>query len=277
MARTCERKRRTMVSDEAEVVRLYLDGWSAQKIGEKFGTTFSPIYRILREHGIDRAKTGQRNRKLTDAAKKIALEAFAAGANGKEAAATVSVSASSMSALLKADGIPSRRKVRELSADELNDIRTRYERGEHAVDIAKLYGLFHKRILAELNRMGVVCRVKRTPWTDKLGRLFLFRSDWERRVAEHLDACSRKWNYEVHNFDLDDCGRRRRYKPDFWIYGEDDSLALVIDVKGYLSPDQEHRIDLFRTQYPEIQFEIWNGKTLRELGLLDDYRYETRR
>lgn len=269
MARTIERKHRTTISDESEVVRLYLDGWSAQKIGAKFGTTFGPVYRILRERGVKRSRTGERNRKLTDAAKQIALEAFAAGANGNEAAAAIGVSASTVSALLKSEGISSRRKVREFTPEEELKIVDRYRRGETGASIAVDYGVFHRRILSICARHGAKRRnpLKPSPWTDRAGRVFHFRSMWELIVAQYLDRESYDWDYEVRKFDLLIDGKPRSYKPDFWIY-RNRALTLV-DVKGRLHKDQQRRISAFLEQHPNEHLEIWDGRILRSLGLLD--------
>lgn len=257
---------------EDEVVKLYVSGWSAYRISRRYGTTFQPVYRILKKHGVDRRYKGGPS-KLIPAVKQIALGTFAAGATGREAAAAAGISDSSMSELLKREGIKSRRKVRKFSEAEELEIIKRYKAGEAGADIGADYGVFHKRIYAILRSRGVSTRPPpRHPWTDRKGRKLVFRSRWELEVARYLDDYDCEWFYEEVMYRLVDGERKRRYTPDFWVY-ESKDLVAIIEVKGRWFGDQRHRINLFTEQYPHRPFMIWDAGVLRKLGILDRITY----
>ncbi|MGD9727793.1 MAG: hypothetical protein AB7L09_00070 [Nitrospira sp.] len=276
MARALERKTHTRIPEnqETKVIRLYLDGWSAAQIGAEYGTTFSPVYRILKKHGVKRSKTGERNRKITESVKQLALSTFESGSSGREAAEAAGISESSMSSLLQEEGISSRRNVREFTEEEELEIVRRYKLGGAGAEIAADFGVFHKRIYSIIRSMGAtVRRPPRHPWVDRKGRKHVFRSRWELEVAKLLDERGATWNYEQCTYSLvDRDGRNRRYTPDFWVY-EDETLSMIIEVKGRWFGDQKHRIGLLVEQYPHLPIEIWNAKRLRAEGVLDRITY----
>lgn len=75
------------------MVRLYVEcGWSAAKVSARFGTTFSPIYRVLKRCGVIRHKTGESNRVVTAKTETSTLEAVGAGAGQTGSAESVGVS-----------------------------------------------------------------------------------------------------------------------------------------------------------------------------------------
>jgi len=64
---------------------------------------------------------------------------------------------------------------------------------------------------------------------DRHGRLWGFRSEWERRFAERLDRDGLSWRYQP------DClllSTGRRYIPDFWV----EEWASYVEVKGRRDP-----------------------------------------
>lgn len=69
-----------------------------------------------------------------------------------------------------------------------------------------------------------------------------FRSSWELRVAQALDALGVRWLYEHKRFDLG----TQTYAPDFYLPDGN----CYYEVKGYFGPKSKKTIALFRDQYP---------------------------
>lgn len=77
-----------------------------------------------------------------------------------------------------------------------------------------------------------------------------FRSSWEMRVAQALDALGVKWLYEHKRFDL----VSQTYCPDFYLPDGN----CYWEVKGYFGPKSKKTISLFREQYPDVPLLIVN-------------------
>lgn len=69
-----------------------------------------------------------------------------------------------------------------------------------------------------------------------------YRSTYEVRFARMLDAAGVRFQYEPDRFDLGSTS----YMPDFYL----PEYGLYIEVKGWMTPAAERKIDLFREKYP---------------------------
>lgn len=85
-----------------------------------------------------------------------------------------------------------------------------------------------------------------------------FRSSWELRAAQAMDALGVRWEYETKRFDLG----TQTYAPDFYLLDD----GAFWEVKGYYGPKSQRTIALFREQYPEIPLVLL---TERGLDLLE--------
>lgn len=94
-----------------------------------------------------------------------------------------------------------------------------------------------------------------TPLQDKLW----LRSSYELAFAKYLDAHQILWMYEMETFDLGNT----TYTPDFFIPKEE----LFVEIKGWMKPESQLKIDIFRDQYPWIELEILFGDILKEMGV----------
>lgn len=255
---------------QREVVRRYSDGESGPQIASTMNCGPDLIYKVLDHHGVDRDSTGERNRSIDDDAIDAIIDGYLSGKSQTALAQELGVSQSHISNTLRKSGVPTRRQPRTFSKTEVDDIRRRYEAGESAGAIAESFGVFHTRVLVELRRSGV--KTRRRPgfhtWTDRQGRQFTFKSLWELRVAQHFDLLGKHWDYEREAYVvvLDD--GTATYTPDFWVYDTKGRLEAVVDVKGRWWPDgQQEKIALFREQYSDIPFEIWDAGVLRGSGV----------
>lgn len=106
--------------------------------------------------------------------------------------------------------------------------------------------------LSALMRTRTPPHRKRVPYGD-----FVFRSGWERRVAQALDTLGVKWQYEPTRFDLGD----RCYTPDFFL--PDDGCYW--EVKGWYGPQSQMKVESFRRQFPDIPLVLFNKDCLLEL------------
>lgn len=66
---------------------------------------------------------------------------------------------------------------------------------------------------------------KAVEYLDRNGRLWKFRSSWERDVATQLDGLATRWAYEPHRLLLSD---GTVYVPDFWLVDD----GFYVEVKG---------------------------------------------
>jgi len=92
----------------------------------------------------------------------------------------------------------------------------------------------------------------RTHWVEHRG--VKMRSSWERRFAEAMDRRGIEWEYEPRRFDLGEV----TYLPDFYVA----EFGAYVEIKGWLDPQSQRRIKLFRDQYPEIPLIVVTGPTL---------------
>jgi hypothetical protein len=84
-----------------------------------------------------------------------------------------------------------------------------------------------------------------------------FRSGFEVRCAQSLDALGVLWEYEQYRFDL----KRGTYTPDFYL--PDDGAFW--EVKGWFGPDSQRKTAEFRELYPHIPLVIVGKSTLKTL------------
>jgi len=89
------------------------------------------------------------------------------------------------------------------------------------------------------------------------GKIWL-RSSYELAYAKYLDSINEPWMYEMQTFDLGDT----TYTPDFFL----PRLELFIEVKGYMRPEAQDKINKFLEQYP-WDLEILFKDDLIELGV----------
>lgn len=99
-------------------------------------------------------------------------------------------------------------------------------------------------------------------WRGKMGEYggAMMRSSWERRFAAALDRRGIVWTYEPQRFDLGEI----TYLPDFYV----PEFGAHVEVKGWMDPNSQRRIGLFREKYPELPLIVVNGELLRQFETL---------
>jgi hypothetical protein len=101
---------------------------------------------------------------------------------------------------------------------------------------------------------------KRGAYTDRKGRTYRMRSEWERETARWLDARGYGWEYEPEVISLPSGAA---YLPDFRL-----SDGRFIEVKGYFSP--EDRAKVAETRAMGYRVPVWTGPKLKRLGVLSE-------
>ena len=87
---------------------------------------------------------------------------------------------------------------------------------------------------ARLSRRG-----RRHEYHDVRGRVFFFRSSWEREFAQALDAAALVWDYEPDRLVLPD---GRIYVPDFRVL----AWSGYVEIKGRPYPNGMSKVSLAR-------------------------------
>ena len=99
---------------------------------------------------------------------------------------------------------------------------------------------------------------KRIEHLDRLGRLWKFRSSWERLFAEHLDRLGLTWSYEPCILLL---SNGRHYVPDFWV----EDWKTYVEIKGW-SGWRTDKIDIAQQDGHPIQ--LIEGRKALDAALL---------
>lgn len=90
---------------------------------------------------------------------------------------------------------------------------------------------------------------KRFPCVKFDGSIIKMRSNWEVLYAHYLDSLGILWQYEPKQFKL---SNGKRYYPDFYL----PELKEWHEVKGYLTPEAQEKMDLFQNEYPDEKLVI---------------------
>lgn len=98
-------------------------------------------------------------------------------------------------------------------------------------------------------------------WHEIAGRRIFFRSDWEMRVAKHLQLLKEQgeiseWEHEPQTFWFEEIKRgTRSYLPDFKVT-RPCGIHYWVEVKGYFDRKSWTKIKRFKKYYPEEQLVI---------------------
>jgi IS30 family transposase len=262
-------------AEQQRMLELYKSGQSTREIAKRLNRSCQAVCNSLRATGLilrDRSVT--RCGRVDGATRKGIEALYVAGGSLDEVAETLGVTKQIVSAELERRGIAKRsvgRKTRFADEPEIAaQIIKGYENGCTIPLLAEVYHCSRDAIKKVLVAAGVTLRKdgpgKRVfQFIDRKGREFWMRSSWEIKTALFLDQQERNWDYEKESFEI---GLRRRYTPDFWVYDTEDRLEKLLDVKGWLYPENEARIQRFRKSYPSLPFELWGQEELTTLGIL---------
>jgi hypothetical protein len=109
---------------------------------------------------------------------------------------------------------------------------------------------------------------KRCEFTELDGNVIWFKSSYELRTAIALSKLELDWNYECKSFKLDELNRR--YFPDFYIC----DYNVWLEVKGYMQPHSELKINEFLDLYPNEHLRILFNEDIQELECYVDNKWK---
>ncbi len=97
------------------------------------------------------------------------------------------------------------------------------------------------------------------------GNKIWLRSSFEMRVAKILTERNIRWEYEPIAFPLENI--EKTYRPDFYLPDYD----LWLEVKGWMRPSAQEKIDAFFIQYPDKNLTVLFEKDIIELENCDNF------
>ena len=107
----------------------------------------------------------------------------------------------------------------------------------------------------------------RFSFTDKNGKSILFRSSYEIRYAEYLNANNLLWEYEPKFFPVrflkNNVVIDGAYTPDFYLKDSDE----YVEIKGFWRGHGKHKYEAFCEQYPEIKIKVLMKGDLKNMGI----------
>jgi len=91
-------------------------------------------------------------------------------------------------------------------------------------------------------------------------KIFRVRSTYEKVYAEYLKKNNIEFEYEATSFSL---SNGKTYVPDFYIPSTD----TFVEIKGVLSDAQKQKYDIFKSEYPNIKWNIMYKEDLENLQI----------
>lgn len=167
--------------EEEEVVSLYRSGLALRAVARRFGTSVTPIIRVLDKHGVERRST----RLWTPEQEEKLADMYRSGFRTPHIAKVLSVSETAVKDALKRQGIAmlGAKGRKRLSKQDEQDIIYQYGLGVSGRTLAKEYGAQEWTIYDILRKAGIERRSRGAGATHRRGSLLLSREE-EQEVVE---------------------------------------------------------------------------------------------
>lgn len=242
-------------------------------LATEFHISDTGVRNVLRRHGI---APSQGNTPVSPSQLAEMLRLYVEeGLNTEQVAARLGIVKSTVFKALKRAGLDLREPVKRhlLSAEQISEGARLYKNGADYRELATKYGVSTACVSDALHALkGFKPRVgwakyRTTPFCDRKGRWYRFKSSWELAYARYLDAQGKDWEYEPRSYPLVECVK---YTPDFEVY-EAGRLVDMVDVKGWLDDRSEARILEFKHTYPDLPFRLVGIDELVALGLIPEF------
>jgi len=255
-----------------DMVRRYVAGEPTVSIAKSHGCTTETVLKMARAAGVARSKPiSPKLAPETDAeiVRLYTVEKF----NSHQVAEKLDLGHAVCIKALRRSGIEPRARVRrhKLSPGQETELAHLYTEERKTYDDLRVkFDVSNVVIGRVLKDAGVTPRTgwgrfKTAEWTDRKGRIHVFKSTWELAYAGHLDAHGIDWEYEPIKLGLKAC---KCYTPDFGIC-EAGRFVRFIEVKGWLDDRTIARIAEARVRYPSLVLEIVGPAQLAALGLVE--------
>jgi len=269
--------RRDFIPSEAEgrlICQRYLSGEHANQIAPTYMVHGNTIRAFLTGVGVHiRSQSERTDGKIPKSRQVEALKLCGEGYTVVQIAELTGIKKGSLTAVLRRQGVPKRSSIKhfKLSPGHQADLAKEYEVGSSYRELEKKYGVSSIVVRDILARAGIKGRYnwigpRVPPWIDRINRVFVFKSRWERSFAAHLDRQFLVWDYEPWRFFLKEC---KCYTPDFRIrFG---SAEMYFEVHAQMSGRFSNKILEFMACYPKVRLEILGPAELACLGLIESW------
>lgn len=151
-----QRQRGTPFTAEqvADIVRRYEAGETNRAIGKVYGCGKDRIARIIKDEGVYRGR--ERFRALNESQKQEALRRYEAGESARSISVSMGCKSSKpVEALLKAEGVYRPRLFEGFTAEEEEELVSRYEARESVESLSRAYDCGRGPVVTLLKRRGV--------------------------------------------------------------------------------------------------------------------------
>ena len=88
-------------------------------------------------------------------------------------------------------------------------------------------------------------------YNSTINKYVWLRSSWEYIYAKWLNSHNIKWDVECKTFKLSE----ETYRPDFFIYDNNDNLVSIVEVKGFWQ-NRLHKYYELKESYPELNLSL---------------------
>jgi len=258
--------------DVNELERRYVNGETTVDIAAEYGVAPATVQWLLRRAGVKLRPRGTRSGLTPERRISEIVRLFKEGRTVREIVQQLCISTTAVAAVIAEQKLPHRYKRRLLSSEQCAAVATSYKAGETYAELCLRYNVASSVIRAALDAQGVKPRrgwakYRVVRWTDRRGRLFLFKSTWERAYAAYLDLAGSEWDYEPKTFKLCTDPKYRGYTPDFRVVRSEGET--FVEIHGWDDVPTRTRMALFRTEYPSVGFDLLGPAEMVSLGLID--------
>lgn len=253
--------------------RRYVSGETTVQIAAACGMKPARVQYMLRTAGVRLRPRGNQTgfhpeERDAEIARRVLL-----GQRVREITKELKVSTATVAGVIESRGLPRHTKRHLLSAAQTAEVARLYQDGETYADLGLRYDVTTGVIRAALDEHNIKPRrgwakYRVTRWTDRKGRLHLFKSTWERSYAQRVDSLGLGWDYEPKSFRITGVEGHRSYTPDFLVKFPEGEC--FVEVHAWDDVPTRTRISLFRNQHPTVPFDILGPAEMYVMGLVSD-------
>lgn len=258
--------------DVEEITRLYTTGLTTPEIARRLDVPSNAVAYRLRVAGVVRRPRGTRSGLTPAQRTEAVVRLYHEGRTVLEMVRSLRISTAAIATVLSEQRLPQRVKRRLLSFDQCAAVAVAYKDGATYAELCLRYNVSASVIQSALSEHGVKPRrgwakYRVTRWTDRQGRVFLFKSTWERAYAAHLDSLGLVWDYEPKTFRFHTDLKHRGYTPDFRVVRPEGEV--FVEIHGWDDVPTRTRMALFRAEYPAVAFDLLGPAEMVSLGLIE--------
>jgi len=122
-------------------------------------------------------------------------------------------------------------KIKIRDNKEITDFIRKSRREKATYERDNKIGFFNQNLQDNLKiRNSTIRGIQGYYFNISLNKYVWLRSSWEYIFAKWLDKNNYKWDVEIKTFEI---SNNKKYRPDFFIFDNNDNIIKIIEVKGY--------------------------------------------